>query len=59
MRCRTNGCPEVVEYHPQPVNGLFARDYVPPEGRRRIYLTCDQGHTHPYAVWPAHQIPKR
>ena len=51
MRCKSVGCLEEVNYEPQPVYGLFGGTYIPPQGRRTIYLTCPQGHTHPYIVW--------
>lgn len=51
MRCRTQGCPETVEYEHQPVIGVFGKEPPPPPGRRRIYLTCPSGHTHCYVVW--------
>lgn len=54
MRCKTVGCHEVVEYKPQPVNGLHSKPYDAPTGRLTVYLTCSGGHTHPYVV---HQLP--
>lgn len=50
MRCKTIGCKEVVEYNPQPVNGLHSKPCDAPMGRFTIYLTCSDGHTHPYVV---------
>lgn len=59
MRCKTSKCPEVVTYEPKPVNGITSRTWTPPDGRRKIYLTCDAGHTHLYVVWPALAMTQR
>lgn len=46
--CKTPGCDLTVVYRPRPVLVWEYRpsSSPPPE---TVYLTCDSGHTHPYA----------
>jgi hypothetical protein len=49
--CKEEGCDQQVTYAPEAIPGLI---YDRPAGlgqrTRTVYLTCDDGHTHPYQV---------
>jgi hypothetical protein len=47
--CKENNCTEKVAYKRKILLGIFTRDDAP-SADKVVYLTCANGHTHPYTI---------